>query len=303
VKNENSGDTIYYTFNKKAILKIAGSSTRFANFEIKKEEWKEVFGLLLGGKDGDTIYVFDIMPLDHNFKMKDEKDIENEIFYINAISESIKKYKIVGWFFSRYSGMHKNEIEIKEMDLIFHNKFKKYFPKTGFLLYNHLKMVNTLRKGISSEKILGFKIFDLYNDSLIEVNWKCDYDLYLLRRYVDHLILNITEFLPRDNIKEKYLRIINKNKTNLDTQFQNILDHIKQKSQDINPEMDKLLLVSQISGLKNLCKSIKNGIDTRIELLDYVEFKEYKISEELKGELFNLCIKVDEIQEYIENFL
>jgi hypothetical protein len=295
--------SINIEINRQAILKIAGSSSRYANFEIEKEDWREVFGILIGRKKNFISIIQDAIPLEPSFLKENDDLINAELLYISSISENLEDLEILGWYSSRYSGTNKHEIMVREDDYKFHHKFRNLFPESVFLLFNQLLITNSMKQSMKSNEIYGFNIFDIQDDEVIEKKWKCKDDPHLVRVHMDDLMLDITEYLPRDNLKEKYMDMIERNRRNLFSQFENYMDFDDsgKKGTDIN--MNKLRKSSQRMDLKNLCKSIKDNIDRRLDLLDYIELKEQKIKEELKDYLMNLCLRVDDLQNTIQTEL
>ncbi|TFF85799.1 MAG: hypothetical protein EU551_03280 [Promethearchaeota archaeon] len=295
--------SINIEINRQAILKIAGSSSRYANFEIEKEDWKEGFGILIGIKKNFMLIIQDAIPLEHSLRKENDDIINAELLYINSISENLEDFEILGWFSSRYSGKNKDEIRVKEEDYIFHNKFRNLFPESVFLLFNQLLITNTMKQSMKSSEIYGFNIIDIQDDKIIEKNWKCKDDPHLVRVNMDDLMLDITEYLPRDNLKAKYMDMIERNRHNLFSQYENYIDFDDSGKKGTDLNMTKLRKSSQRMDLKNLCKSIKENIDRRLDLLDYIELKEQKIKDELKDYLMNLCLRVDDLQNTIQTEL
>ncbi|MBD3229441.1 MAG: hypothetical protein GF329_14750 [Candidatus Lokiarchaeota archaeon] len=290
--------------NRNAILKIAGSSSRYANFEIERDEWKEVFGLLTGKIDHETIKILDAIPLEHNFHKSNDKEISGELLYISSISESLEEYKIIGWYNSRYAGEYLEEIIIKEGDYRFHKKFSNIFPDSIFLLFNQLAIINRMKQVMKSEEIYGFRIFSIDNNQIIENRWKCKDDAHLVRVRMDELMMDISEYLPRENLKEKYVDLLKRNQFNLFSQMENYEDYIKRREIEKDLQMMKIRDSCQKTDLKNLCRSIKINIDKKLDLLNYVELKEKQdITEDLKEKLINFCIRADEIQNTVKNKL
>jgi len=291
------------TITRNAILNIVGSCSRFANFEIKLEEWKEVFGILIGALEGAEIHILSAIPLEHDFDKENSMRISDELSYIDTISKSINKNEIVGWFSSRYLGNNKDKIEIKNEDYKFHKKFKNIFPNSIFLLFNQLRIEYILKKVMVSDQIFGFNMFDVKDSELIEISWKCHDDALLIRVLIDELMLRVAELLPRYNLKENYKDLIKKNWSNLLMQFENFKTFCINKNNKGDLQITKLMKSSQSMDLKNLCKSIKKDIDQRLDMLELVEFKEKELANDLKNELIDLCIRVDDLQSSLEDYL
>ncbi|MHA1269517.1 MAG: hypothetical protein ACTSPY_06985 [Candidatus Helarchaeota archaeon] len=287
---------------KDAIMKIVGSCSRFANFEIKKEEWYEVFGLLIGKREGNEINIVDVVPLEHNFNKGDSMIVFNELAYINTISEQLDGVKIIGWYNSRYSGKNQEQIEITGDDFWFHSKFKIFFSDSIFLLFNQLRIAYRMKQIMQADEIYGFNMFDIIDNEISEINWKCKDDAHLVRVNIDELMMNISESLPRYDLKKKYMNVIKRNYSNLYSQYENFIEYYNtNKIRDLREI--KFINNSQIMDLKNLCNSIKKDIDMRLLLLEYTELKEKDIKCNLRDNLINFYIEVDELQNNIENIL
>ncbi|TFF88640.1 MAG: hypothetical protein EU549_02625, partial [Promethearchaeota archaeon] len=134
-----------------AYKKILLHCTRFANYNIQKSQWKEVYGFLTGNFDGDNVVCSDAVPMTHGGAVEVEFDEQN---YIEAamLNEGLAKKNefIIGWYHS-HPGLN---LFLSTTDIRNHIGYQGTNPKAIALVFDHTK----LRGGF-----LGFKIFRLDN--------------------------------------------------------------------------------------------------------------------------------------------
>ena len=131
--------------------KILLHCTRFANYNISKSKWKEVYGFLTGVLDGENVVCNDAVPMTHGGAIEVEFNEQN---YIEAaiLNEKLaeKNEFILGWYHS-HPGLN---IFLSTTDIRNHIGYQGTNPKAIALVFDHTK----LRGGD-----LGFKIFILDN--------------------------------------------------------------------------------------------------------------------------------------------
>jgi len=134
-----------------AYKKILLHCTRFANYKIPRNEWKEVYGFLTGKIENGDVICNDAVPMTHGGAVEVEFDEQN---YIEAatLNEKLAERNefIVGWYHSHPGlGIFLSSIDIKN-----HIGYQGINPKAIALVFDH----TTLHGGF-----LGFKIFSLDN--------------------------------------------------------------------------------------------------------------------------------------------
>ncbi|MHA1230045.1 MAG: hypothetical protein ACTSRP_10570 [Candidatus Helarchaeota archaeon] len=132
-----------------AFKKIILHCTRFANYNIPRSEWKEVYGFLAGRFEGEDVVCNDAIPMTHGGAVDVEFTEKNYIEAANLNEKLAEKNEfIVGWYHS-HPGLN---IFLSTTDIRNHIGYQCMNPKAVALVFDHTQ----LRGGS-----LGFKIFNL----------------------------------------------------------------------------------------------------------------------------------------------
>jgi len=147
-------------------------ASRYANQSIPPEDWKEIYGLLIGTRDDDFVYVERAIPMtvghdtDVEFSETDYGDIEK----INEeIDREGKGYFFVGWFHS-HPGL---TLFFSYIDLINQLGFQGKFNDAIGLVFDHTllgkKIEEKIDKNILTKYDTGFEIYRL-TDTTLDIN-------------------------------------------------------------------------------------------------------------------------------------
>ncbi len=148
-------------------------ASRYANKSIPQEEWKEIYGILIGYSDNDFIYVekAEAMTFGHKY------DVELNVKHLGFIEEIELKYQnegkyMIGWFHSHPSfGLFFSVI-----DLINQYKFQQVNNDFCGLVFDHTLLGQKKEEKIEAEDGTKHKIakydtgFEIYRLSDIKMN-------------------------------------------------------------------------------------------------------------------------------------
>ncbi|MHA1231839.1 MAG: tetratricopeptide repeat protein [Candidatus Helarchaeota archaeon] len=181
----------YYKSDEKGVIIIREKVYRmialhalfYANREIPRSEWKEIYGLLVGRLDGDDVYITDAIPITSGtkYEVKFEDEHYSKAAEIDSIAAS-KNLFIVGWYHS-HPGIG---LFLSHTDVINHLGYQSVNPKAIALVFDFTEI---------TELDPGFKIFKLDNPSLGAastyhiMSWKIEGEVY---KYSD-----ILEYAPK----------------------------------------------------------------------------------------------------------
>ena len=138
----------------------------YANFDIKRSEWKETYGLLIGKIKEDDLIIVDSVPITSGEKF--EVAFEEKHYLKAAEFDSIaieKGYFTVGWYHS-HPGLG---LFLSPTDILNQLGYQNLNPKAIALVFDFTKI---------SEEFLGFEIFRLDDPTLgtvsdfHKVSWK-----------------------------------------------------------------------------------------------------------------------------------
>ncbi|MHA1269366.1 MAG: tetratricopeptide repeat protein [Candidatus Helarchaeota archaeon] len=126
----------------------------YANRNIPRADWKEIYGLLIGRIDGDDVYITDAIPITSGSKYEVEfaEEHYSKAAEIDNIAAS-KNLFVIGWYHS-HPGIG---LFLSHTDIINHLGYQSVNPKAIALVFDFTEI---------SEGNPGFKIFKLDNPSL-----------------------------------------------------------------------------------------------------------------------------------------
>lgn len=168
-------------------------ASRYANQAIPSEDWKEIYGLLIGYYDNDILYVERAIPMtyghdtDVEFSETDYGDVEK---IHDELDKEGKGYFIVGWFHS-HPGL---TLFFSYIDLINQLGFQGKFNDAIGLVFDHTllgkKREQKIDENILTKYDTGFEIYRLTDVSLdsnsveFETNYhKVDYIVEGLNKF------------------------------------------------------------------------------------------------------------------------
>ena len=168
-------------------------ASRYANQAIPSEDWKEIYGLLIGYYDNNLLYVERAIPMtyghdtDVEFSETDYGDVEK---IHDELDKEGKGYFIVGWFHS-HPGL---TLFFSYIDLINQLGFQGKFNDAIGLVFDHTllgkKREEKIDENILTKYDTGFEIYRLTDVSLdsnsveFETNYhKVDYIVEGLNKF------------------------------------------------------------------------------------------------------------------------
>ena len=168
-------------------------ASRYANQAIPSEDWKEIYGLLIGYYDDDFLYIERAIPMtyghdtDVEFSETDYGDVEKIHEELDAEG---KGYFIVGWFHS-HPGL---TLFFSYIDLINQLGFQGKFDDAIGLVFDHTllgkKREEKINNNILTKYDTGFEIYRL-TDVAIDSN---SVEFETNYRKVDYIVEGLNKF-------------------------------------------------------------------------------------------------------------
>ncbi len=138
----------------------------YANFDIKREDWKETYGLLIGKLKDEDLIIFDSVPITSGEKFEVAFEEEHYLKAAEYDSMAVEKgYFTVGWYHS-HPGLG---LFLSPTDRLNQLGYQNLNPKAIALVFDFTKI---------TEEFLGFEIFRLDDPELgtssdfHKVKWK-----------------------------------------------------------------------------------------------------------------------------------
>ena len=216
-------------------------ASRYANQAIPSENWKEIYGLLIGYRDDDFLYVERAIPMtvghdtDVEFSETDYGDIEK----INEeLDREGKGYFFVGWFHS-HPGL---TLFFSYIDLINQLGFQGKFDDAIGLVFDHTllgkKKEEKIDKNILTKYDTGFEIYRL-TDVMMDVN---SVEFETNYHKVDYVVEGLNKFFFANVLAElsslvsagKPLQQTFKEEYQLDSNYKNPDDVFDDQNSNIN---------------------------------------------------------------------
>lgn len=219
-------------------------ASRYANKAIPSKDWKEIYGLLVGYRDHDFLYVERAIPMtfghdtDVEFSEKDYGDIEK----INEeLDREGKGYFFVGWFHS-HPGL---TLFFSYIDLINQLGFQGKFDDAIGLVFDHTllgkKKEEKIDKNILTKYDTGFEIYRLTavtmdpNSVEFETNYhKVDYIVEGLNKFFfANVLAELSSLVSagkplQQTFKEQYK--LDSNYKDLDEEWDNPNSNLNEKN-------------------------------------------------------------------------
>ncbi len=203
-------------------------ASRYANKSIPSEEWKEIYGILIGKADNDIVYVERAEALTFGHATDVQLD-ERHYGFIEEIESRLdkeeKEYYMVGWFHS-HPGLN---LFFSYIDLINQLGFQQYNDDFCGLVFDHTLLGKKKEEIIKSEDgsehsmtkyDTGFEIYRIsdvsmdINDPVFDNNYhKVDYVIDGLNKYFFANVLSelsalVTEGKPLQSAyKEEFAQV------------------------------------------------------------------------------------------------
>ena len=293
------------------ILKIVATALRFANFALIKEDWGEVYGLLQGKNEGNKVIISDAIPFTHT--RKDESELFLRVGFSNedyvaaaTLSEKITPEFFVGWYHSHPA----IDLFLSDFDVETSLGYQNQNPDAVALVVDPfllLKNLDIKKENFETldETVFGFKIFRLRDLELgvesdfIEVGWEFKGNIFQTRKKINSLIDKIPEYLPFKNVEDRFQKFIEINKKKVDNQFYSLHDYIKQIKKK-NKKKCQEIFVKQSPDIQKVNTHLKNVIEDRIKLLEFLEYKENDLKEQAIQEFKNFLDYIIEIDNKLE---
>jgi proteasome lid subunit RPN8/RPN11 len=218
-------------------------ASRYANQAIPSEDWKEIYGLLIGYRDDDFLYVEKAIPMtvghdtDVEFSETDYGDIEK----INEeLDKENKGYFFVGWFHS-HPGL---TLFFSYIDLINQLGFQGKFDDAIGLVFDHTllgkKREEKINKNVLTKYDTGFEIYRLTDVTLdpnsveFETNYhKVDYIVEGLNKF---FFANVLAELSSLASAGKPLQQTFKEQYKLDSNYKDLDDSFDNQNSSLNEE-------------------------------------------------------------------
>ncbi|MFO8020612.1 MAG: hypothetical protein R6U96_18460 [Promethearchaeia archaeon] len=186
-------DTPVY-LNWRAFKRMIGYAIRYANDDIEQEDWREVYGILIGSVEDETLVVIkDAIPLVPGGKTGVELE---PVHYVDLsqIDESIydqaiqnkKTDFIVGWWHT-HPGFG---FFYSEVDCYTHLGYQAPNPYAVGLVFDHTEMQHD-HLGVAGIRLTDPDAGILSDYKLVELHF--DHDLEEMRKKVNNLINDILE--------------------------------------------------------------------------------------------------------------
>ena len=218
-------------------------ASRYANQVIPSEDWKEIYGLLIGYYDGDFLYVERAIPMtyghdtDVEFSETDYGDVEK---IHEELDEEGKGYFIVGWFHS-HPGL---TLFFSYIDLINQLGFQGKFNNAIGLVFDHTllgkKREEKIDNNILTKYDTGFEIYRLTDVTMdsnsveFEMNYhKIDYIVEGLNKF---FFANVLAELSSLASAGKPLQEAFKEQHKLDSNYKDLDEELDNPNSKLNEE-------------------------------------------------------------------
>ncbi|MBY9009072.1 MAG: hypothetical protein KGD74_04320 [Candidatus Lokiarchaeota archaeon] len=218
-------------------------ASRYANQAIPSEDWKEIYGLLIGYRDDDFLYVERAIPMTYGHDT-DVEFSETDYGDIEKINEEIdregKGYFFVGWFHS-HPGL---TLFFSYIDLINQLGFQGKFDDAIGLVFDHTllgkKKEEKINKNILTKYDTGFEIYRLTDATMdpnsveFETNYhKVDYIVEGLNKF---FFANVLAELSSLASAGKPLQQTFKEQYKLDSNYKDLDEVLDNQNSSLNEE-------------------------------------------------------------------
>jgi len=188
LEKENQGKSV--VIKAEAYKTIILYANRYSNNTIRPENWKEIYGLLIGNTDDNFVYVERAEALTYGHTTNVQLDPKHYIF-IDEIQQKLddenKDFYIVGWFHS-HPGLN---LFFSYIDLINQLGFQQNNPDFIGLVFDHTllgkKKEEKIGDNILTKYDTGFEIYRITDVNLDVNNPKYDTNYHKVDYVVDGL--------------------------------------------------------------------------------------------------------------------
>ena len=277
---------------KKVYNAIVASSVRYANTRINPEEWLEVSGVLIGKNQGNDVILSAAYPIMHQeldkdavidqYKWSDEDYLSLSIIDDEAFSRG---EFTVGWWHS-HPGF---KVMMSHIDIRTTLSYQQNNPMAISLVFNPQRLIRQIelpdKKGdpvIQLKEDPGFKIFRLddvnkgIQASYHEVDYKIEgFDnREQLVQQTQKFVIDVTNFLPKDKLYERYESFINERITQLNSLLVGTEEYLKTLVFKGETSRVPEVLESQTKEIRKYVAETFIKIGYIKEFMDYLEYKE-----------------------------
>jgi len=256
ISNDPKLSPVYLSW--KAYKRMVGYALRYANNDMEKKEWREVYGVLIGNnEENKRVMIKDSIPImagsDIGFELEpihyvDVSDINTNIFQQSI--ESNSNDFIVGWWHSHPGFGH----FFSEIDIMNQIGYQVPNPFAVGLVFDHCE---------KNEKFLGVKAMRLMES---DKGMETSYDFVELRYYleqakeeifdkVNKLTIKINENMPKVLKELEHIEnvLVQKTLPQLQKKFSLLLDEDLEEHEDEEPqEYIKKSYIWERDSFKNL---------------------------------------------------
>ena len=278
--------------SKKVYFTIVASAVRFANQRIPFDDWLEVYGIFIGKNEGDDVIISNTYPITH--QKKRPEDIIDKVYWSNEDYESFAIIDdeafaqgefTVGWWHS-HPGM---KVMMTHLDLQTTLSYQQFNPLAISLVFNHQRIIKQLelpsKKGdpvIQLKSDPGFKIFRLddiskgahsgYHEVDYEIEGFENKDQLL--QQAQKLIVDITNFLPKDKVIERYELFVNERITQLNSLLVGTDEYLMTLARKGEISRISEVLEKQTKEIREYVAETFIKIGSIKEFMEYLEYKE-----------------------------
>lgn len=246
---EKSEEETIVLIQFQAYKDIVLHSTRFCNPEIKQENWREVYGFLVGKIESNNVVVYEAIPMVHGGSTEVEFKEEHYVEAAEANDKVAEKgFFLVGWYHS-HPGL---QIFLSSVDIQNHIGYQGLNPKAIALVIDPSKI---------SPTYTGFEIFKLNNPSdpnsgYSKVNWKIT---NLDEKFIGQMLIDLTQ---RATIQRPLIDEYGENKAVLNQIHQNSTNELRHDTvRGINlPAYEMLEKALDLGEKEEYSKAIDLGI-------------------------------------------
>jgi len=282
---------------KKAYFTIIAASVRFANLKIPVEDWLEIYGLFIGKNKGEDVIISNAYPITHQDKVPKHgidnvywavEDYESFAILDQEVFDNNKGEFTIGWFHS-HPGI---KVMMASLDIQTTSNYQQHNPLAISLVFSPTRLIRQIEKpdkigdpDIQLENDPGFKIFRLddITNGMHSTYHKVDYkiegfdSMEQMIQQAQKFIIDITNFLPKSNLIEKYDKIINDRITQLNSLLVGTEEYLKTLIRQGESSRVPEVLQSQTNQIKQYVAETYLKIGTIKEFMDYLEYKERDI--------------------------
>jgi len=278
--------------SKKVYFTIVASAVRFANQRIPYDDWLEVSGVLIGKNQGNNVIISAAYPIMHQeldknaiidqYKWNDE---DYESFAIIDDEAFAQGEFTIGWWHS-HPGFR---IMMSYIDLQTTLSYQQFNPLAISLVINPQRLIKQLelpnKKGdpvIQLKSDPGFKIFRLddinkgANSGYHEVDYVIEgfENKEQIVQQAKKLIIDITNFLPTDNLIERYEIFVNERINQINSLLVGTSEYLMTLARKGETSRIPEVLEKQTKEIREYVAETYIKIGNIKEFKDYLEYKE-----------------------------